>query len=77
MQKGYTTDGGRGFPHLRVSASTIPVGNAIDVWRMCLRVTFSPPKGGCGETPGMWLHVGVRDLGIPHFMHIATHFLAA
>jgi hypothetical protein len=23
---------------------SIPVGNAIDVWRMCLRVTFSPPK---------------------------------
>jgi hypothetical protein len=50
--------GGWGFPHLRVSASFIPVGNAIDVWRMCLRVTFSPPKichsikatlqGGCG-----------------------------
>ena len=33
-----------GFPHLRVSASSIPVGNAIDVWRMCLRVTFSPPN---------------------------------
>jgi hypothetical protein len=30
-------------PHLRVSAGTIPVGNAIDVWRMCLRVTCSPP----------------------------------
>jgi hypothetical protein len=27
-----------------VSASSIPVGNAIDVWRMCLRVTFSPQK---------------------------------
>ena len=26
---------GWGFPHLRVSAGTIPVGNAIDVWQMC------------------------------------------
>ena len=32
-----------GFPHLTVSAGTIPVGNAVDVWRMCLRVIFSPP----------------------------------
>jgi hypothetical protein len=39
----YTTDGGRGLSHLRVSAGAIPVGNAIDVWQMCLRVTFSPP----------------------------------
>jgi hypothetical protein len=45
-------------------AGTIPVANAIDVWRMCLRVTFnrggSPPKycidsiraectAGCGK----------------------------
>jgi hypothetical protein len=40
MQSVYTTDGGRDFPHLRVSAGAIPVGNAIAVWRMCLRVTF-------------------------------------
>jgi hypothetical protein len=48
--------GGWGFPHLRVSAGTIPVGNAIDVWRVCLRATFSSPhgaaKGWCGRTYG-------------------------
>jgi hypothetical protein len=26
------------------SAEAIPVGNVIDVWQMCLRVTFSPPR---------------------------------
>jgi hypothetical protein len=43
----WTTDGGWVFPHLRVSASAIPVGNVIDVWRMCLRVTFPPPPIHC------------------------------
>mgnify|MGYP001807399136 CR=1 FL=1 len=38
---------------IRVSASSIPVGNAIDVWRMCLRVTFSPPICTCGMDWGM------------------------
>jgi hypothetical protein len=42
---GFTPPMGVGvFPHLRVSAGTIPVGNAIDVWRMCLRVTLSHPN---------------------------------
>ena len=44
---------------IRVSAGSIPVGNAIDVWQMCLRETFSPPnKITCGPLgpppPPVW-----------------------
>jgi hypothetical protein len=58
----YTTDGGRGFPHLRVSAGAIPVSNAIDVWRMCLRVTFLPPPPK-NEHPSV---TGCVDTAVQH-----------
>jgi hypothetical protein len=38
-----TTDGGLVSPHFRVSAGSTLLGNAIDIWRLCLCVKIVSP----------------------------------